>query len=63
MKYVQDSKLTDTLERELIRGELANEFEQPRPFETLRAAAAQVLNLIAELKANARRYNVQYING
>ncbi|MBN9475335.1 MAG: hypothetical protein ABS43_27990 [Bordetella sp. SCN 67-23] len=63
MKYVQDSKLTDTLERELIRGELANELEQPRPFETLRAAATQVLNLFADLKANARRYNVQYVNG
>lgn len=63
MKYVQDSKLTDTLERELIRSELANEIEQPRPFEGLRAAAVQFLNAIADMKACARHYNVQYING
>ncbi|OVZ64247.1 hypothetical protein CDO44_02430 [Pigmentiphaga sp. NML080357] len=63
MKYVQDSKLTDTLERELIRGELANEFEQPRPFTALRNAATQILGLIADLKSAARRYNVQYANG
>ncbi|MDX3908134.1 MAG: hypothetical protein QHC78_20805 [Pigmentiphaga sp.] len=63
MKYVQDSKLTDTLERELIRSELANEFEQPRPFAALRQVATQLLGLAADLKAAARRYDVQYANG
>ncbi|VCU72541.1 hypothetical protein PIGHUM_04643 [Pigmentiphaga humi] len=63
MKYVQDSKLTDTLERELIRDELANEFDQPKPFSALRNGAVKVLEFIATLKANARRYNVQYVNG
>jgi len=63
MKYVQDSKLTDTLERELIRDELATEFEQPRPFAALRNAALQALGFVADLKNAARRYNVQYING
>lgn len=63
MKYVQDAKLTDTLERQLIRDELANEVDQPRPFEAVRNAAVQVFDLIADLKHAARRYNVQYANG
>ncbi len=63
MKYVQENKLTDTLERELIRSELANEQVQPQPFAAIREAAEEVLSFFAAVRKNARRYNVEYVNG
>lgn len=63
MKYVQDSKLTDTLERELVRNELAQGTDQLQPFAFVTNAAESFISFMADLKANARSHNVQYANG
>jgi len=63
MKYVQDSKLTDKLERDLIRDELAQTVDQPRPFEAVRSAFDIFVGFMADMKDAARRYNVEYARG
>ncbi|WP_345249114.1 hypothetical protein [Pigmentiphaga soli] len=61
MKVVQDSKFTDSVERALVRGELADTNES-KPLAALLSAGKTILGFIGELKANARRYNVDYAN-
>jgi hypothetical protein len=63
MKYVQDSKLTDTLERELVRNELANGTDQHQAFAFVTNALESFISVVADLKATARSQNVQYANG
>jgi hypothetical protein len=63
MKYVQDSKLTDKLERDLIRNELAQTLEQPRPFEAVRKGFDFFIGFMADMKNAARRYDVEFSRG
>lgn len=64
MKYVQDSKLTDTLERELVRNELANGTNDlPQPIAFVTKVLESFIGFMADLKANARTTGVEYSNG
>ena len=63
MNYVQESKLTDTLERELVRNELVNGHAAPQPFAFVTKVAMAFISTMADLKSIARKQDVQYANG
>lgn len=59
MQFFQDTKLTDLIERELVRDELAS---QPKHFVAVQTAFRTVVEVISEVRAYARLHNVNYAN-
>ncbi|MCK9509287.1 MAG: hypothetical protein M0Q54_12685 [Pigmentiphaga sp.] len=58
-----DGKLTDSLERELVRQEVSQSSEQPFSFSGVNEMTKAILQAVRAMKIFARRYKVEFMNG
>lgn len=58
-----NGRLTDSLERELVRQEVAQFAEQPFSFAGVNKMTKTILQAVRAMKIFARRYKVEFMNG